>query len=81
MKVALLVPGGVDRGGTHRVIPVLLWLVERLAAMGHEIHVFAHAQEPEPGEWPLLGALVHNARRQRVEGTMAEGFKPTDEAA
>jgi glycosyltransferase involved in cell wall biosynthesis len=63
VKVALLVPGGVDRGGTHRVIPVLLWLVERLAAMGHEIHVFAHAQEPEPGEWPLLGALVHNAGR------------------
>jgi glycosyltransferase involved in cell wall biosynthesis len=63
VKVALLVPGGVDRSGTHRVVPVLLWLVERLAAMGHEIHVFAHAQEPEPGEWPLLGALVHNAGR------------------
>jgi glycosyltransferase involved in cell wall biosynthesis len=63
MKVALLVPGGVDRSGTQRVVPVLLWLVERLAAMGHELHVFAHAQEPEPGEWPLLGALVHNAGR------------------
>ena len=32
MKVALLVPGGVDRSGTHRVIPFLLWLIERLAA-------------------------------------------------
>lgn len=63
MKVALLVPGGVDRSGTHRVVPVLLWLIERLAAMGHELHVFVHAQEPEPGEWPLLGALVHNAGR------------------
>jgi glycosyltransferase involved in cell wall biosynthesis len=63
VKVALLVPGGVDRSGTHRVVPVLLWLIERLAAMGHELHVFAHAQEPEPGEWPLRGALVHNAGR------------------
>ncbi len=64
MKVALLVPGGVDRGGTHRVIPCLLWLIERLAAAGIELHVFAHAQEPRPGHWMLLGARVHNAGRR-----------------
>ena len=63
MKVALLLPGGVDRSGTHRVIPVQLWLIERLAAMGHEVHVFALDQEPTPGHWPLLGATVHNAGR------------------
>jgi glycosyltransferase involved in cell wall biosynthesis len=64
MKVAWLVPGGVDRTGTHRVIPCLLWLMERVAAAGHELHVFARAQEPEPGRWTLLGAQVHNAGRR-----------------
>ncbi|HET8655240.1 MAG TPA: glycosyltransferase family 4 protein [Longimicrobiaceae bacterium] len=75
MRIALLVPGGVDRSGTHRVIPCLLWQIERLAAAGHDVHVFAHAQEPEPAEWPLLGALVHNAgrrpRRARMLGQIA----------
>lgn len=63
MKIALLVPGGVDRSGTVRVIPCLLWLIERLTADGHEVHVFAARQEDRPGEWPLLGATVHNAGR------------------
>ena len=57
MKIGLVVPGGVDRSGRERVIPVLLWLVERLAAR-HEVVVFALGQEAEPGEWPLLGARV-----------------------
>ncbi len=34
-----------------------------------------------PDDEDKRGRLVHNARRTRVEGTMAEGFKPTDEAA
>jgi glycosyltransferase involved in cell wall biosynthesis len=59
MKVALLVPGGVDRSGTHRVIPVLLWFIERIAR-AVELHVFALRQEPRPARWPLLGAEVHN---------------------
>ncbi|HEX5727301.1 MAG TPA: glycosyltransferase, partial [Longimicrobiaceae bacterium] len=60
MKVALVVPGGVDRSGTVRVIPSLLWLIERLARV-HELHVFALSQEPRPARWRLLGAEVHNA--------------------
>ena len=60
MKIALVVPGGVDRSGTERVIPCLLWLIERLAAQA-EVHVFALQQEPRPGRWTLLGAEVHNA--------------------
>jgi len=63
MKVALVVPGGVDRTGTRNVIPCLLWLIERLAAGGDEVHVFALDQEPRPGRWFLLGATVHNAGR------------------
>lgn len=35
----------------------------------------------KPDDEDKRGDLVHNARRQRVEGTMAEGFKPSDEAA
>lgn len=61
MKIALVVPGGVDRSGSERVIPCLLWLIERLTKAGDEVHVFALRQEPRPGDWPLLGAQVHNA--------------------
>ncbi len=59
MKVGLLVPGGVDRSGEYRVIPCLLWLIERLARK-HDVHVFALWQEPGPSRYQLLGAEVHN---------------------
>jgi glycosyltransferase involved in cell wall biosynthesis len=59
MKIALVVPGGVDRGGEERVIPALLALVGRLAQR-HDVHVFALRQEAAAGEWPLAGARVHN---------------------
>ena len=64
MKIAILTPGGVDRSGTERVIPRLLWQIERLTRGGDEVHVFAFNQEPLPGHWPLLGATVHNAGRK-----------------
>lgn len=70
MRLALVVPGGVDRGGKERVIPALLWLIERLARR-HDVHVFALAQEKTPSTYPLLGALVHDlgmARRSRWPG-------------
>ena len=60
MKIALIVPGGVDRTGEVRVIPVFIALIRRLAAR-HELHVFALRQEDEPGTWRLAGATVHNA--------------------
>lgn len=76
MKVALIVPGGVDRSGTERVIPCLLWLIERIARV-HELHVFALRQEPHPSRYRLLGAVVHNigARPRRLRavlGVLAE---------
>lgn len=61
MKIAFVLPGGVDRSGDQRVIPCLLWLIERLTAAGDDLHIFAFNQEPTPGRWPLLGATVHNA--------------------
>ena len=72
MKLALVVPGGVDRSGDRRVIPALLALVERLAR-NHELHVFALHQEPVRGEWTLLGARIHNIgeRRTRLRAVRA----------
>ena len=58
MKVGLLVPGGVDRSGEYRVIPCLLWFIERIAKK-HDVHVFALAQELRPSRYQLLGAEVH----------------------
>jgi glycosyltransferase involved in cell wall biosynthesis len=59
MNLAMIVPGGVDRGGERRVIPALLALIERLARR-HAVRVFALRQEAAPGRWPLLGATVQN---------------------
>jgi len=59
MKVALIVPGGVDRSGEIRVIPALLALIERLSRT-HEVHVFALRQEAAAGCWQLAGAAIHN---------------------
>jgi len=59
VKIALVVPGGVDPSGEYRVIPALLALLKRLAA-AHEVQVFALAQQPQPAEWQLLGARVCN---------------------
>jgi glycosyltransferase involved in cell wall biosynthesis len=61
MKIAIVTPGGVDRSGSARVIPCLLWFIERLVQCGDEVHVFALRQERDQGQWPLLGACVHNA--------------------
>lgn len=60
MKIAVIVPGGVDRSGELRVIPAFIALIERLARQ-HEVHVFALRQESRPGTWQLAGATIHNA--------------------
>lgn len=72
MKIALVVPGGVDRSAEYRVIPALLALIRRLAVQ-HEVHVFALRQEAQPGNWDLLGAHVHNigAVRTRARAVRA----------
>jgi len=65
VKIALIVPGGVDRSGEVRVIPALLALIRRLA-VSHELHVFATHQEPHPGSWSLEGAHIHNLGQPRT---------------
>jgi glycosyltransferase involved in cell wall biosynthesis len=59
MKVGLVTPGGFDRSGRERVIPVFLWLAERLARR-HEVHVYTLHQSPQPDTFPLLGATIHH---------------------
>lgn len=67
MRVALVVPGGIDRSGEYRVIPALIALIRRLALQG-EVHVFALNQEDRAGDWELAGAHIHNvgSRRSRL---------------
>ena len=59
MRIALVVPGGVDASGEYRVIPALLAFIHRLA-LTHEVRIFALRQQTEPGRWELLGAHVIN---------------------
>jgi len=76
MRVALILPGGVDRSGTHRVIPVLVALAERLAA-AIDVHVFALRQEDLPSRYALRGFPVTNigvgrTRFRAVRAVLAE---------
>lgn len=59
MRVAVIVPGGVDPSGTHRVIPCLLWLLERISE-AHDVHVFAMRGHPRARSYTLRGATVHD---------------------
>lgn len=59
MKIAFIVPGGVDRSGIERVIPHYLWLFEELSK-SHEIHIISLYLYPKPCEYKLLGANVYD---------------------
>jgi glycosyltransferase involved in cell wall biosynthesis len=59
MRIALLVPGGVDRSLEYRVIPALLALIGRLA-VNNDVHVFALYQESKAAEWKAMGAHIRN---------------------
>jgi glycosyltransferase involved in cell wall biosynthesis len=65
VRIALVVQGGADRSGRERVVPALLWLVERLAR-SHDVHVFALRHEARPAHYPLLGAAVHDLGGRRA---------------
>lgn len=59
MRIALVVPGGVSRDDEYKVIPAILWLIERLARR-HDVQVVVLRQEPHPAAWDRLGARIHN---------------------
>lgn len=58
MNIGWVTPGGFDRSGTERVIPVFLGLVERLSRTSR-VHVFALRQGTQPEVFTLRGATVH----------------------
>jgi glycosyltransferase involved in cell wall biosynthesis len=62
MRIALVIAGGVDRSGHQRVIPALLWLIERLARR-HFVHVFVLRHYEHACTYPLLGSTVHDLGR------------------
>jgi glycosyltransferase involved in cell wall biosynthesis len=70
MRVLLVVRGGVDRSGKERVIPALLWLIERLTRR-HQLTVIALNQYPQACRYPLLGAEVVN-----LGGASAQTSRP-----
>ena len=62
VRIALVVTGGVDRSGREKVIPALLWLIERLARQ-HDVFVYALRYHEQPRTYPLLGATVRDLGR------------------
>lgn len=58
MKIALIVPGGVDRSGEYRVIPAILALLRHWVPR-HEVHVYSLAPEPAAQGWKFGSAFVH----------------------
>jgi glycosyltransferase involved in cell wall biosynthesis len=56
----------VDPSGTHRVIPALLWQIERLARL-HDLTVVATSQFDDDCDYALLGATIRclGGRRSR----------------
>ena len=62
MRIGLVVTGGVDASARERVVPALVWLIERLARR-HDVQVFALHYLPMPRSYPLAGATVHDLGR------------------
>jgi glycosyltransferase involved in cell wall biosynthesis len=62
MRIALVLTGGLHPSGREQVIPVWLWLIERLARR-HEVHAFTLRHLPNATRYPLAGATVHDLGR------------------
>jgi glycosyltransferase involved in cell wall biosynthesis len=74
VRIAIVVPGGVDRSGEVRVIPAIVALISRLA-VEHEVHVFATHQDAVPATWMLEGARVHNLGVPRTAWRAAQAVR------
>jgi glycosyltransferase involved in cell wall biosynthesis len=75
MRIALFVPGGIDRSDPDRMIPVLMALVERLARR-HAVVVLALSPDAAIGRYEHLGATVYDVgggsgRRRRAMALLA----------
>jgi glycosyltransferase involved in cell wall biosynthesis len=57
MRIALVVTGGFDESGRERIIPSLVWLVERLARR-HHVVVYVLRHHRTACAYPLAGATI-----------------------
>ena len=64
MRIAWIVPGGVDASGRERVVPSWLWLLTRIAAR-HDVVVFVAGTHDLARTYPLAGATVTDLGRPR----------------
>src|SRR4051812_34665533 len=64
MRVAFVAAGGFDRSGRERVIPSLVWLVERLARR-HDVFVYVVRYHDVPCRYELAGARICDLGRPR----------------
>ena len=62
MRIAFVVKGGLHPSGRREVVPVLLALLERLAAR-HEVHAYTIQHLTEPSTYQLRGITVHDLGR------------------
>ena len=62
MRLALVATGGFDRSGRERIIPALVWLVERLARV-HDLFVYVLRYHDLPCTYPFAGATVRDLGR------------------
>lgn len=69
MRLALVVTGGFDRSGRERVIPSLLWLVDRLTRQ-HTVCVYVLRYHDTPCTYTLAGATIRDLGRP--EGLRAQ---------
>jgi glycosyltransferase involved in cell wall biosynthesis len=64
VRIALVVTGGVDRSGREKVVPSLLWLIERLAR-NHHVVVYVLRYYEQRCRYELLGATIDDLGRPR----------------
>src|SRR5688572_1709099 len=62
MKLALVFTGGLHPSGREEVVPVFLWVLERLART-HEVHAFVLRHLPGRARYSLAGATIHDLGR------------------
>ena len=65
MRIAFVAAGGFDRSGRERVIPSLVWLVERLARR-HDVFVYVVRYHDLPCRYELAGATICDLGRPRT---------------
>lgn len=62
MRLALVVTGGLHPSGRVQVVPLFLWLIERVSRT-HDVHAFVLRHLDTPATYSLSGATIHDLGR------------------